>query len=98
MESAIKLAGRFIAGLSRHSSATADVTKPARPAAGASPARPPQPSTLNPQRSTLNHSSSGRTGQTSPAPVGDFFCSRTAAWLFQPEPLPKRVRFLRRIS
>ena len=47
MESAIKLAGRFIAGLSRHSSATADVTKPARPAAGASPARPPQRSTLN---------------------------------------------------
>ena len=31
MESAIKLVERFIAGLSRHSSATADVTKPARP-------------------------------------------------------------------
>jgi hypothetical protein len=31
MESAIKLAERFIAGVSRHSQATADVTKPAPP-------------------------------------------------------------------
>ncbi len=34
LESATKLAERFIAGLSRHSQATADVTKP-RPAAAA---------------------------------------------------------------
>src|SRR5512137_261471 len=44
MESAIKLAERFIAGLSRHSQATADVIKP-RPAA-------PQPPTIDPQPST----------------------------------------------
>jgi hypothetical protein len=31
VDSALKLAQRFIAGLSRHSPATADVTKPARP-------------------------------------------------------------------
>ena len=44
MESAIKLVERFIAGLSRHSPATADVTKP-RPAAT-------EPSTINSQPST----------------------------------------------
>ena len=44
MESAIKLVERFIAGVSRQSQATADVTKP-RPAAE-------QPSTINSQPST----------------------------------------------
>ena len=41
LESAIKLAERFMAGLSRHNQATADVTKP-RPAAA-------QPSTPAPE-------------------------------------------------
>jgi len=50
MESAIKLAERFVAGLSRHSSATADVTKAARPAAGGQSGT--DPSTINPQPST----------------------------------------------
>ena len=50
LESAIKLAERFIAGVSRHSPATADVTKPARPAAGSQSG--PAPSTLNAQPST----------------------------------------------
>jgi len=45
MESAIKLVERFIAGLSCHSQATADVTKPARPAS--------EPSTINAQPSTV---------------------------------------------
>jgi hypothetical protein len=43
LESAIKLAERFIAGLSRHSPATADVTKPATPAAAQTDTNPIRP-------------------------------------------------------
>jgi hypothetical protein len=43
MESAIKLVERFIAGLSRHSPATADVTKPASPTASETDTNPIRP-------------------------------------------------------
>ena len=83
MESAIKLVERFIAG----------VTKPARPSTPEAETNPHQD-----RRPAAHRRTGGRIGQTSPAPVGDFFCSRTAAWLFQPQPLPKRVRSLRHVS
>jgi hypothetical protein len=58
------MAERFIAGVSRHSPATADVTKPARPAQTATTSAPAaEPVAVQ---------------VTSPAPApGDFFCSPT---------------------
>ena len=63
LESATKLAERFIAG----------VTKPTRPAAPAEP----QPSTLNPQPSTLSPQPPQRP-KPLPCTPGNFLCSRTA--------------------
>jgi hypothetical protein len=64
LESAIKLAERFIAG----------VTKPRPPCLR----WPVRPGPLNHQPSALNPGSGGLS-QTSPAPVGDSFCSRPPA-------------------
>ena len=62
MESAIKLVERFIAG----------VTNPPAPHPGGRN----QPAPV--RRPAAHRRTSGRIGQTSPIPVGDFFCSRTS--------------------
>ena len=74
MESAIKLVERFIAG----------VTKPARPSTPEAETNPHQY-----RRPAAHRRTSGGLSQTSPAPVGDFFCSRTPPTHPQPPLTPE---------